>query len=187
MRFITDIAGALRTAVLSILICCAVYTLLIWSIGQVFMPKSANGSLVQSVAGQYVGSRQIAQKFTADKYFHSRPSAAEYDGSASSGSNLSPNSPELKKRAEKIIKKYNADASKPLPLDMAAASGSGLDPHITLKAAEFQLARVAKARAMSKAELMKIVKAHIEYPGGIMRNEPIINVLILNLALDEHK
>lgn len=83
MKLTTDILGALRTAVLSILICCISYTMVIWVIAQVFVPNTANGALVQNAAGQYVGSRQVAQAFTQDKYFHSRPSAAGYNGGGS--------------------------------------------------------------------------------------------------------
>ena len=84
MKLTTDIFGAIRTAVLSILLCCVVYTLVIWTIAQVFVPNSANGSLVKNAAGQYVGSRQVAQEFTRDNYFHSRPSAADYNGAGGS-------------------------------------------------------------------------------------------------------
>ena len=185
MKLTTDILGALRTAVLSILICCIGYTMVIWVIAQVFVPNTANGALVQNAAGQYVGSRQVAQAFTQDKYFHSRPSAAGYNGGGAAGSNLSPTSPELTERAQKIIRKYGASETNPIPADMVTASGSGLDPHITLKAARFQANRVARARGMREDELMKIVESQLEYPGGIIRKEPIVNVLMLNLALDE--
>ena len=77
MNMTTNISGAIRTAVLSILLCCVVYTLVIWAIAQLFVPNTANGSLVKNEAGEYVGSRQVAQEFTQDKYFHSRPSAAD--------------------------------------------------------------------------------------------------------------
>ena len=187
MKLTTDICGAIRTAVLSILLCCVVYTLVIWTIAQVFVPNSANGSLVKNAAGQYVGSRQVAQEFTRDNYFHSRPSTADYNGAGAVGSNLTPTSPKITERAQELIKKYGATAENPIPADMVTASGSGLDPHITLAAAKFQAPRVAKARGMSEAELMKVVESKVEYPGGIMRNEPIVNVLMLNLALDEMK
>ena len=187
MKLTTDILGALRTAALSILACCIGYTMVIWVIGQVFVPNTANGSLVQNATGQYVGSRQIAQQFTQDKYFHSRPSAAGYNGAGAAGSNLSPTSPKLTERALEIIRKYKASENNPIPADMVTASGSGLDPHITLDAAGFQARRVARARGMKEDELMKIVESQVEYPGGIMREEPIVNVLMLNLTLDERK
>lgn len=187
MKLTNHIAGAVRTAVLSLVICCVAYTAVIWLAGEVFFPFSARGSLVQNRAGQYVGSRLIAQKFTQDKYFHPRPSAAGFDGTKSSGSNLAPGSPVFKERVQRQIKKYGASPANPLPLDLATASGSGLDPHITLKGALFQIKRVAAARKMSQQEVMKIVKSCTEYPGVIMRNEPVLNVLLLNLALDEQQ
>ena len=176
MNIMTDVAGAVRAAVLSILLCCVAYTLVIWAVAQILVPDTANGSLVKNASGEYVGSRQVAQAFTQDKYFHSRPSAVDYNGAGAAGSNLSPTSPGIAERAQEII-----------PADMVTASGSGLDPHITLAAAKFQMPRVAKARGMSEAELRKIIDSQVEYPGGIMRNEPIVNVLMLNLALDQYK
>ena len=127
------------------------------------------------------------QEFTQDKYFHSRPSAADYNGAGAVGSNLTPTSPKITERAREIIKKYGATAGNPIPADMVTASGSGLDPHITLAAAKFQAPRVAKARGISEAELEKIIASQVEYPGGVMRNEPIVNVLMLNLALDRKR
>ena len=187
MNIMTDVAGAVRAAVLSILLCCVAYTLVIWAVAQILVPDTANGSLVKNASGKYVGSRQVAQAFTQDKYFHSRPSAVDYNGAGAAGSNLSPTSPGITERAQEIIKKYGANAENPIPADMVTASGSGLDPHITLAAAKFQMPRVAKARGMSEAELRKIIDSQVEYPGGIMRNEPIVNVLMLNLALDQYK
>ncbi|HJH04128.1 potassium-transporting ATPase subunit KdpC [Victivallis vadensis] len=187
MNMTTNISGAIRTAVLSILLCCVVYTLVIWAIAQLFVPNTANGSLVKNEAGEYVGSRQVAQEFTQDKYFHSRPSAADYNGAGAVGSNLTPTSPKITERAREIIKKYGATAGNPIPADLVTASGSGLDPHITLAAAKFQAPRVAKARGISEAELEKIIASQVEYPGGVMRNEPIVNVLMLNLALDRKR
>ena len=104
MNMTTNISGAIRTAVLSILLCCVVYTLVIWAIAQLFVPNTANGSLVKNEAGEYVGSRQVAQEFTQDKYFHSRPSAADYNGAGAVGSNLTPTSPKITERAREIIK-----------------------------------------------------------------------------------
>lgn len=187
MNIVTDIAGAVRTAVLSILLCCVAYTLAIWGIAQILVPNTANGSLVKNASGEYVGSRQVAQAFTQDKYFHSRPSAVNYNGAGAGGSNLTPTSPAITERAREIIKRYGAGVGNPIPADMVTASGSGLDPHITLAAAEFQMPHVAKARGMSESELRKIVDSQVEYPGGIMRNEPIVNVLMLNLALDQYR
>ena len=186
MKITTEMSGAARTAAFSILICCVAYTSVIWTIGRLGVPDTASGSLVKDESGRWVGSRQIAQRFTQDRYFHSRPSHAGdgYDAMSAGGSNLSPTSPELRKRAATVIAATDASADNPIPADLVTASGSGLDPHITLAAAKFQVPRVAKARGLSESELLKMIGARVEYPGGIMRHEPIVNVLMLNLALD---
>lgn len=124
---------------------------------------------LKNASGEYVGSRQVAQAFTQDKYFHSRPSAVDYNGAGAAGSNLSPTSPGITERAQEIIKKYGANAENPIPADMVTASGSGLDPHITLAAAKFQMPRVAKARGMSEASSGRSLTPRWNIPGGIMR------------------
>lgn len=167
---------ALRAAVLTIIVCGLLYPALIWAIGQAITPHAANGSLLRNAQGEIIGSELIAQGFSKPEYFWPRPSAVDYNAAGSGGSNLSPSSPELRRQAAAQAAKFGADSSHPLPLDLAAASGSGLDPHITLAAGEYQGERVAKARNMPLGTVLALLKE--EQRGGL------VNVLALNLALD---
>ncbi len=178
------IFGALRLAAFSLLICSGVYTIFIWSIAQLCTPGTANGHLVKDSAGVVIGSRQIAQKFTLPEYFHSRPSAVDYNAAGAGGSNLSPASPELRQRAKERIAEYGATKKNPLPVDLVTASGSGLDPDITLAAARYQIPRIAKARSIAEEKIGKLVSESVSYPGGFIRTEPFVNVFELNLKLD---
>ncbi len=180
-----NMLGAVRLAVFSILVCCVLYTLLIWGAAQLFTPESAGGQLVRNSAGTVTGSRRIAQKFTSGRYFHCRPSAADYNGAGGGGSNLASTSPALRKRAEGLIASYGATRANPLPADLATASGSGLDPDITLAAARYQSPRVAGSRSLSTEVVGEIVAKSVFYPGGFLRSEPLVNVLELNLKLDQ--
>jgi len=178
------IFGAIRLAAFSVFVCCAGYTGFIRGIAWLFAPDAANGDLIRNDTGTVVGSRQIAQKFTLDRYFHCRPSAVDYNGAGSGGSNLSSASPEIRKRAQALIAEYGATEDRPLPADMVTASGSGLDPDITLAAAQYQIPRIAKARSIPAEAIRKIVRDGISYPGGFIMSEPFVNVLELNLKLD---
>lgn len=182
---IHHISGAVRLAAFSILVCCVFYTGFIWGAAQLFTPDGANGDLIRNDTGTVIGSRRIAQKFTFDRYFHGRPSAVDYNGTGSGGSNLSSASPEIRKRAEKRIAEYGAAKDHPLPADMVTASGSGLDPDISLAAALYQIPRIAKARSVPAGTIGKIVSASVSYPGGFLMSEPFVNVLELNLKLDK--
>ncbi len=182
---VSSIFGALRLTLFSIFICCAVYTAFIWSAAQILVPESANGHLLRNSSGEVIGSAQVAQKFTSDRYFHNRPSAVDYNGAGAGGSNLASSSPVLRERAETLIAEYGATAANPLPADLATASGSGLDPHISFAAAQYQIPRIAQARSVSEEAIGKIVQESVSYPGGFTRTEPIVNVLELNLKLDQ--
>lgn len=166
-----------------------VYPLAVWGIAQVLFPDKANGSLIIH-DGQTVGSELIGQNFSSPGFFHSRPSAAGngYDAGASSGSNLGPTS-------QKLIDRINSDArslagenpGKPVPADLVTTSGSGLDPHISPAAAEFQIPRVARERGIGKDELRGIVERSTEGRQFGIFGEPRVNVLLLNLELDRLK
>lgn len=176
--------ASLRIAAATMLVCVVGYTLVVLGAAQAFTPDTANGSLIHGPDGTVVGSRLIAQKFESPRYFWPRPSACGYNAAAASGSNKSPASPDLTKRATELIAKYGATADKPLPADLAAASGGGLDPHITEHAALSQAERVAGARGVPSSQVEALIKKHAFPPGGPLTPDRLVNVLELNLALD---
>jgi K+-transporting ATPase ATPase C chain len=170
-----------------------VYPLVITGIGQVAFKDKADGSLVER-DGKLIGSSALAQSFTDAKgkplaqYFQERPSAANYDPSYSTGSNLGPTNPELvsevKHRAKAYRELNGLDAGVKIPVDAVTASGSGLDPDISVANAKLQTARVAHARGLTDAQVGALVSAHTDgRPLGIL-GEKTVNVLDLNLALD---
>jgi K+-transporting ATPase ATPase C chain len=162
------------------------YPLFITGVAQIFFPHQANGSLILK-DGQVIGSELIAQSFTADKYFHPRPSAAGngYDATASGGSNLAQSNAKLAQRIQADIDKLQAaNGGKPLPIDMVTTSASGLDPDITPDNAIFQAPRIAAARGLSEDALRKLIAANTKGRDLALFGEPRVNVLELNLALD---
>jgi potassium-transporting ATPase KdpC subunit len=165
------------------------YPLLVTGLSQLVFPKQANGSLIEK-NGQVVGSRLIAQGFSGDKYFHPRPSAAGtgYDPTASGGSNLGPTNQALVTRVQQDLAKWQQEnPGQKVPADLVTTSGSGLDPDISPASAEFQVPRVAKARAMSVEELRQIVAKHTQARQLGIFGESRVNVLELNLDLDGAK
>lgn len=184
--------SAMATLVLAV-VCCGLYPLVVFGVGQVVFPHKANGSLIVDASGNIQGSRLIGQPFSADNYFHPRPSAAGsgYDSMSSGGSNLGPTSQKLRDSIAQNIADYrtqnNLATNTPVPADAVTASGSGLDPHISLRNAELQATRVAKARGMTvEAVRILILKNTNGADFGIL-GEPGVNVLALNLALDGTK
>ncbi len=172
------------------------YTALITGAGQLLLPAQANGSLVRTEQGDIAGSSLIGQSFTdangdpLPEYFQSRPSAADNDGTASGGSNLGPESPDLvtaiaQRRAE--VATFNGVAEDAVPADALTASGSGLDPDISPAYAAIQIARVAAARGMTVDEVTSLVAAHTNGRELGFLGEPTVNVLTLNLSLDERE
>ena len=174
----------LRLILTSIALCGFAYTAAIHSFARLANPDQAAGSLVRNADGQIIGSRLIAQAFTSDRYFHPRPSACDYNARAAAGSNLSPTNPKLADRAKSIISSHQASAENPIPADLVTASGSGLDPDITEAAARYQAARVAKARQMDPAVVMKTIDETKRPLMGKFGGPQLVNVLELNLALD---
>lgn len=166
-----------------------VYPLAVTGIGQLVFPYQANGSIV-IINGKPAGSELIGQQFTAAGYFWSRPSATSpyaYNAAASSGSNLGPLNPALADRVKARIdalKAADPDNSLKVPIDLVTASASGLDPEISLAAADYQAARVAKARGLAIERVKSLIVEHGEGRGLGMFGEPRVNVLRLNLALD---
>jgi len=181
--------SALVTLGLLIILCC-VYPLVVWGIAQVAFPSQANGSLLE-VKGKVVGSSLMAQNFGGAQYFHARPSAAGdtgYDGTSSGGSNLGPLSQKLTDQVKERVEKYRAENNLPagtlVPADAVTASGSGLDPHISLGNAGLQAPRVAKARNLKETTIRSLIAKYREGPDWGLFGEPGVNVLRLNLALD---
>jgi K+-transporting ATPase ATPase C chain len=163
-----------------------IYPLAVTGIAQVVFPSQANGSLIMA-NGKAVGSELIGQQFDDPKYFWGRPSAAGYNAAASSGSNYGPMNPALYKAVQTRIdalKAADPGNALPIPVDLVTASASGLDPHISIAAALYQVHRVATARGLSEADIQSIVKKYTEGRQLGFLGEPRVNVLELNLALD---
>jgi len=180
------ITAILMTITMTILLG-VIYPLVVTGIAQLLFPRKANGQLIQ-VAGQTVGSSIIGQGFSGASYFHSRPSSAGngYDGVNSNGSQLGPTNKKLINRVEAEVALSQADnPGLPVPIDLVTTSASGLDPHITPAAAEFQFLRVAKQRGVTLERLRSVVTRHTEGRQWGILGEPRVNVLELNLDLDQ--
>jgi K+-transporting ATPase ATPase C chain len=165
------------------------YPLLVTGVAQVVARSAANGSIVER-DGKAVGSALIGQHFSDPKYFWGRPSATSpmpYNAGASGGSNLGPLNPALadavKKRID-TLHEADPDNKAPIPVDLVTASASGLDPHVSPAAADYQVARVAKARGLAPDRVRKLVAEHTQPRQFGFLGEPAVNVLLLNLALD---
>jgi len=184
-------ASVLVTVVLAV-VCCGVYPLAVYGLGRLIFPNQAKGSLI--VVDRVIrGSRLIGQQFTGEKYFHGRPSAAgsngmTYDPTSSGGSNLGPTSQKLRDTIAQNIADYRTQnglgTNEPVPADAVTASASGLDPHISLRNAELQTARVARVRGLTVARVQALVRASVDEPSLGLLGESGVNVLRLNLALD---
>ena len=172
------------------LILCGIYPVVVWGVAQVLFPHKANGSLIV-LDGKIIGSELLAQHFTAPKYFHPRPSSAGdtgYEANNSGASNLGPISKKLIDSVKERVETYRAEntlpSTIPLPADAVTASASGLDPHIGIRNAILQAARVARERGISEETVTQRIMALTEGRDLGVFGEERVNVLKLNLALD---
>ena len=190
-EFFSHIRGAVMATIVLAVVCCGLYPLVIFGISQALFRDKANGSLIVDQDGTVRGSKLLAQGFTGGKYFHPRPSAAGngYDATSSGGSNLGPTSQKLKDAIQDRIAAYRTEnglnETEPVPADAVTASGSGLDPEISLRNAELQVPRVAKARALSEDKVRELVQQNTDGRDLGVFGDPGVNVLQLNLALDQ--
>lgn len=185
----SELRPALVSFLLFTLITGVVYPLVVTGIGQAMFSGAANGSLIAD-GDKLIGSRLIGQPFSDPKYFFGRPSATApqpYNGAASSGSNQGPTNPALATAVTDRVAALRAldpDNKQPVPIDLVTASGSGLDPHISPAAAEYQIPRIARLRNRPEAEIRTLVEQATEGRTLGLLGEPRVNVLLLNLALD---
>lgn len=188
--FFSELRGAVMSTIVLAIVCCGLYPLAVYGISQGLFRHKANGSLIVDTQGVVRGSELLGQNFSGEKYFHPRPSSAGqgYDAANSSGSNLGPTSRKLndavKERIEAYRKENGLKENEPVPADAVTASGSGLDPHISPRNAELQVARVAKARNMAAEKVRALIRANTDSPGLGVLGDSGANVLKLNLALD---
>ncbi len=189
-EFFSNIRGAVVSTFVLAVVCCGLYPLIVFGISQVLFHDKANGSLIVDPNGTVRGSRLLGQEFAGAKYFHPRPSAAGngYDATSSGGSNLGPTSRKLNDAIKERIAAYRAENSlsetEAVPADAVTASGSGLDPQISLRNAELQTPRIAKARGLSEEKVRELVQQNTDGRDLGVLGDPGVNVLELNLALD---
>lgn len=189
-NLITDLRISLVATLSLAILLCGIYPLIVWALSQGLFPDKANGSLMMK-SEKTVGSSLISQGFTDPKYFHPRPSAAGqgYDAASSGGSNLGPTSKKLIDTVKQRLHDYRIEnglaPDAVVPADAVTASGSGLDPHISVKNALLQAPRVARARGLAENTVFKQIDLHTEGRDLGILGDPRVNVLILNLALDK--
>jgi potassium-transporting ATPase KdpC subunit len=188
MNLLKPIYSAVALTIVLTVLVGIIYPFVMTGLSELLFKEKARGSLIER-EGKVIGSRLIGQPFKGAGYFHSRPSAAGsgYDGTASGGTNLGPTSKQLfeeqiKARSTQL---HSENPNTEIPIDLITSSGSGLDPHISPAAAEFQVLRVARERRMSEDHVRRLVQNYTEGRQYGVLGEPRINVLELNLALDE--
>jgi potassium-transporting ATPase KdpC subunit len=189
-NILVDIKNTIIVTIVSAILLCGIYPAVVWGLGELFFPHQANGGLLVAKDGTVLGSDMIGQNFSDDQYFNSRPSAAGtgYDSTSSGGTNLGPTSQKLHDSIAAAVTAYRKQNGLPdsqlVPADAVTSSGSGLDPDITVKNADLQIARVAKTRKMSVDDVTALVNKYTEGRDLGVFGEARVNVLKLNLALD---
>jgi K+-transporting ATPase ATPase C chain len=188
---LSEIKTSIIATIVLAIILSGLYPVVVWGLAQLAFPHKANGSLIESNDRRIIGSDLLGQSFSGEKYFHPRPSAAGsgYDATSSSGTNLGPTSQKLINNVQAAVEQYrkenNLSANELIPGDAVTSSGSGLDPHISVRNAQLQLPRVAKARRLSEENVRDFVRQNTEGPQLGILGDPGVNVLKLNLALDQ--
>lgn len=179
---------AIKLTLLSLILLSGIYTLILLGIGKV-LPGQGKGEIITHNGKSYYAN--VGQKFTEDKYFWSRPSAVDYNASGSGGSNKGPNNPELLQAVEARLDTFLAHnpgiAKSEVPVDMVTASGSGLDPNISIQAAKIQVKRIAKVRGIAEGNIEQLILSNTEKPLLGLLGPQKVNVLKLNIALDNLK
>lgn len=180
----THIRPAISLLLFMTLLTGLAYPLSVTAIAQLAFPVQANGSLLQSEDGRILGSELIAQPFDGAQWFQPRPSAGDHATVASAASNLAQSNPALLERVTADSQRLVGEGSGPVPMQLVTTSGSGLDPHLSPEAANWQAERIAKARGMTTADLQRLIEAHTERP---LVGPAVVNVLALNLALADNR
>ena len=190
ITYIREATRAIRMVLILWLVLAIIYPSIILAVGQNFFKPKADGSIIQNINGEPIGSALIGQQFTADKYFHGRPSAVNYAQAdkgkprgISGGSNFSPGSDKLLSRIKEELEILEEEDMEAFP-ETIYTSGSGLDPHISIEAAKKQLQRVASARDIQQREVFSLLKKYTDRRFLGIFGEPGVNILKLNYALD---
>ncbi|WP_088011647.1 potassium-transporting ATPase subunit KdpC [Gottfriedia acidiceleris] len=177
----------IRMTLVLILICGIIYPLTVTGVAQVIMKDKADGSLIYNKKKQVIGSELIGQQFTSPEYFHGRVSSIEYKSEGSGSNNFAPSNPDLKKRLDESVAAFQKEnpgiSLAEIPMDLITNSGSGLDPHISPKAADVQIDRIAKSTGLDKKQLKDLVKKHTEGRALGQFGEERVNVLKLNIEI----
>jgi potassium-transporting ATPase KdpC subunit len=181
---IRELWDAVRACVVTFVVCSVAYPAVVWGLGQLAFPRQATGSLIYARDRTVIGSELVAQPFASERYFQSRPSAADYKADAASGSNLGTKNPVLRAQVAKRATALGATKEDPVPVDLVTASGSGLDPHISPASAHYQVERVAAARKVPIEGIRSLINRHVDRSGAVIGAPARVNVLLLNLELD---
>jgi K+-transporting ATPase ATPase C chain len=182
---VREMTSALRASAVTFIVCAVLYPAVVWGLAHLLFPGQAEGSLIYRNDRTVIGSELIAQRFESDRYFHPRPSAADYKADAASGSNLGTHNSDLHKAIRERADKLKATPEHPAPVDLVTASGSGLDPDISVEAAAYQAPRVAAARGLAIDRVRGLIESKTSHSGAILGAPSRVNVLLLNLALDQ--